>query len=110
MEELDAKDHRMKDISKYLKEPVRPHHFDGRERWLSGEGAGSWFLIEKEEQYSDHYKVVRFSPDGIIECQGVFEASKSFDINKEFKLTFPSHCALVTVIQNRKEIRFIRKD
>lgn len=72
-------------------------------KWLSGEGAGSWFHFEKD---LDNFCITRFSPSGIIECKGVFKAEKKFSFTQEFELTYLSHCAEVNVIQNENKIKF----
>lgn len=72
-------------------------------KWLSGEGAGSWFLIE-ESDTKNCYKISRFSQEGFIECQGLFIANDHIDLNKEYSITYPSHCAKVTLLQYDKII------
>ncbi len=39
-------------------------------QWLSGEGAGSWFVFEFPGELLE---LTRYSPDGIIECNGTYE-------------------------------------
>lgn len=77
-------------------------------KWLSGEGAGSWFLIE-EYNSENSYKVSRFSPDGTIECEGQFTTNRPFEISKEYSITYPSHCAKVTLSQFGKTITLHKK-
>ena len=71
-------------------------------KWLAGEGAGSWFVIDFEAQ--GLYRVTRYSPSGIEECSGIFETTDFFDLEKEYKVTYPSHCVKVTVLQGYKDI------
>ena len=39
-------------------------------QWLSGEGGGAWFYIQKEE---NNYRIKRYTPQGIVDCDRVFE-------------------------------------
>lgn len=77
----------------------RPSNLPHSSKWLAGEGAGSWFTIEKTPT-KNVFKVYRFSPEGIMECEGLFFTDSHFDLEKGYELTYPSHCAVVTVIQN----------
>lgn len=72
-------------------------------KWLSGEGAGSWFLIEKSTA-KNQYVISRFSPEGALECSGVFSTDTPFDLNDTYHLDYPSHCKQVTVIQFEKKV------
>lgn len=96
----------MIDLPKILPAPKRrPSSLPHSSKWLSGEGAGSWFLIE-ECSGENCFKVSRFSPEGILECEGLFVTESHFDPAQGFELTYPSHCAVVTVIQFAKTIVF----
>lgn len=70
-------------------------------QWLSGEGAGSWFYLQKAE---DYYIVSRYSPEGTLECEGLFmfKGQSGFDINEDYQFRHLSHCQRVTVMQNEK--------
>lgn len=84
-----------------LSAPSIPDHLDGNVKWLSGEGGGSWFLIECIETT---YKVSRYSPNGNLECSSSFSTTETIDLTGIYSITYPSHCAVVTVIQNNKPI------
>lgn len=71
-------------------------------KWLAGEGAGSWFVIDALD--NDQFEITRFSPNGIEECTGVFETIDEFDFSQAYEMTYPTHCAKVTIIQNEKNI------
>lgn len=90
-------------LPELLQAPDRPNNVSKHAHWLAGEGAGSWFNIE---HMNDNYLVCRFSDTGSLECQGRFKTSTHFDITKSYKITFPSHCAKVTVVQNDEKIVF----
>ncbi|MFT5513512.1 MAG: hypothetical protein ACI8SE_001920 [Bacteroidia bacterium] len=79
-----------------LQSSGRPSGLPSHAKWLSGEGAGSWFVIA---QNGSDYTIKRYSDDGNIECEGIFKTTESFDINHNYELTYPSHCAKVSVIQ-----------
>lgn len=93
-------------LPKILPPPPRPGRLPESAKWLAGEGAGSWFVIEKHES-SHYYKVSRFSPEGVRECEGLFETGDEIDLEKPFELTYPSHCAEVNVIQGGRNIRLV---
>jgi len=93
-------------LSKVLPAPEKkPANLPPSSKWLAGEGAGSWFTIEKTKT-KNVFEISRFSPDGKGECEGFFTNDVSFNIEKGYELTYPSHCAVVTVIQNAKSITF----
>lgn len=90
-------------LPKILPEPKLPSNLPPSAKWLSGEGAGSWFVIEKE--YGMHYKVERYSPEGLPECEGLFSSTSiNIDLEKDYELTYPSHCAKVSIMQSNEKI------
>ena len=96
----------MRTLSKILPAPEKPAHLRPSIKWLSGEGAGSWFDIQENEA-NNHFKISRYSPEGFVECSGTFTSEKALDLSSEYKLSYPSHCSVVTVIQEGQEIQFI---
>jgi len=89
-----------------LPEPNRPTHLPINAKWLSGEGAGSWFVI-KEEKNSQLYIITRYSPDGNMECKGIFKTDNKVDLGKNFSITYPSHCLKVTILQGNDKYLFV---
>lgn len=89
-----------------LNAPAIPSSIPVSAQWLSGEGCGSWFVIEKQR---DDFIITRYSPEGKIECRGVFiESSNSrFDINSKHEFTYLSHCAKVCIIQENNVHVFV---
>ena len=81
----------------------RPSHLPFSAKWLSGEGAGSWFVIERTGNPLQ-YKITRFSPGGMIECEGLFQSDKIVYLDKQYELTYPAHCSRVTIIQEGTKI------
>ena len=73
--------------------------------WLSGEGCGSWFRIEK---LGKNYVVCRLDPGGKPECKGLFRqvAGQPINIADELEFTYLSHCAEVNIIQNDQVLKF----
>ncbi len=93
-------------LPKILPSPRRPGRLPESVKWLAGEGAGSWFVVEKDKN-SHCYIVSRFSPEGVKECESLFKTHNEFDLKKPFELTYPSHCAEVNVIQGKHFIRLV---
>jgi len=92
-------------LPEILPQPKLPNHLSENAIWLAGEGAGSWFVIEKIE----YYQISRYSSEGKLECKGDFTTtSTSFDRTNTFEISYPSHCLTVTILQNDKIIVFKR--
>ena len=92
-----------------LRQPSRSVYIPKNAQWLSGEGAGSWFGFSFEEQF---IKVTRYSPNGQIECSGLYKNSllqKPTDISK-FKIQYLSNCQIVTFKNGDKTLTFEKID
>ena len=89
-----------------LPEPKLPIALPGTAKWLAGESAGSWFVIEKDND--NQYKISRFSPEGCLECEGIFKAEKVVGLHEDFTITYPAHCSVVTIFQGNEKIRFMQ--
>lgn len=87
-----------------LPEPERAAGIPPTAQWLAGEGAGSWFNILPAG--NETFEITRFSPEGTVECNGIFVISgnQSFDIEEPYRFDYLSHCEKVKIIQNYKEI------
>lgn len=94
-------------LKRTLPEPTKPSNVPLGAQWISGIGAGSWFSIKQE---SENYRISRFSPDGMLECNGVFKESNfsSFNINLPFQFDHLSHCQSVVIKQSEKKLEFNR--
>ena len=92
-----------------LAEPERPSGMPVNAQWLSGEGAGSWFCIEKS---GSGFLVRRFSPKGEPECKDIFSTpdGHSFDPDKPYRFEHLSHCKKVRVFQDNRIMEFKRPD
>lgn len=92
-----------------LPQPEKQSDIPGNAQWLSGEGAGSWFFIQKQE---DCYTITRYNEAGETECQANFRATSAstFEIDRPFRFTHLSHCQKVTIIQDDKKISFVRTE
>jgi len=92
-------------LSKILDEPAYPNHLPIGAKWLAGEGAGSWFVIENMH-IDGIYKVSRYSPKGDLECCGQYILDDVIDLSKEYVITYPSHCSTISIIQKQRTHRF----
>jgi hypothetical protein len=90
-------------LNSTLPEYDKPDCIPGDAKWLSGEGAGSWFAIEKK---ADNYKIRRFGPDGSLECENLFFIANNqpLDLSKSFRFDHLSHCERARIIQDGKRI------
>ncbi|NVJ84668.1 MAG: hypothetical protein HWE15_00075 [Algoriphagus sp.] len=81
-----------------LPQPAKPESIPFQSQWLAGEVAGSWFNLQEEPH---GYRISRFSPEGVLECSGIFENNSihSFSIDEPYEFTHLSHCNQVTVMQ-----------
>jgi len=98
----------MNKLPKVLRAPDRPSNLHHNAKWLAGEGAGSWFLIEACEENEQEYQVQRFSPEGKLECTGIFAADLYVDLNIEYVISYPSQCQKVTIIQGERSFTMVR--
>ena len=90
-----------------LPAPARVENVPIGAQWLAGEGAGSWFYISKAE---NNFEITRFSPEGKIECTGIFICNNAepFTIQEPYQFTHLSHCKTVNIIQNNSTFTFER--
>ena len=79
-----------------LPQPERHPDIPENAQWLGGEGAGSWFVLEFQKIL---LRVTRYSPDGIVECSGLYEEPNGhlIDPNGIFKVNYPSNCKVVNL-------------
>lgn len=96
----------MKTRTHILPAPSKPLNIPSTSKWLSGEGCGSWFCIEKKQE---EYIITRYNPEGKTECKGIFKGAKKFDINNAYEFTYLSHCNEVNIIQNNLKYTFTLK-
>lgn len=87
--------------------PAKPKNISKNSQWLSGEVAGSWFLLE---QIKNEYIITRYSADGKQECTGKFKLmdTQNFDIKTPYTFTHLSHCNQVSIIQHPYLLKFYR--
>ncbi|MGY8950861.1 MAG: DUF6695 family protein [Flavobacteriales bacterium] len=67
----------------------------------------SWFEITEEER---EFRIKRYSEKGKLECDRIFTTDTDFDINKDYKFTYISHCKECNIIQNGTIITFKTTD
>ena len=88
-------------LPKLLKQPNIPENLPKDAKWLAGEGAGSWFVFLK---MNERVLVRRFSPKGQFECENTYEID--FNLEDNFKMDYPSHCSVISIIHNDTKRRF----
>lgn len=90
-----------------LEQPLKNEKIAENAKWLSGEGSGSWFSINED---LENYLISRYSPEGELECRGIFKVSNFnyFNLNLPFQIDHLSHCQSVVVNQSGKLIIFKR--
>ena len=82
---------------------TRPNKLSEKAQLIKGLGASSWFTIEVE---NDKYRIKRFSTEGKLECSRLFTTQGDFNINKEYKFTYLSHCKECTILQDNQKLKF----
>ncbi len=91
-----------------LPPPERYPNIPEKAQWLSGEGAGSWFVFDIENTL---LRVTRYSIYGIVECTGLYENKDAITLlrnQNSYQITFPSNCKTVSLKVNDTEIKFHR--
>ncbi len=93
-----------------LPRPIMTHKIPVSSQWLAGEGAGSWFYIAQKD--SNHFHITRYNSDGRLECEGIFKIKDHmiFKENHAYTVTYPSHCATVSIIQDGNLIQFQKRE
>lgn len=91
-----------------LPAPERHPNISEKAQWLSGEGAGSWFVFDIENTL---LKVTRYSVYGVLECTGLYENKEAIALLKNqnsYQITYPSNCKTVSLKVNDSKIKFHR--
>ena len=89
-----------------LEAPDRPSEIDTAAQWLAGEGAGAWFSLQQLKGGLFFSK--RFSPSGQLECSGELQTTLELNLSMPYTITYPSHCQMITLIQNDQSIVLTR--
>lgn len=82
--------------------PNLPISIPASSKWLSGQGAGGWFSIEATSN-SNEYRIIRYTPEGLIDCDRIFELLDNgfvFDLKKPYEFMHVSHCSKCKIQQN----------
>lgn len=103
----------LKPISKTLLKvtlpiPQKTNRVPKNAQWLSGEGAGSWFVFKLQGTL---LRVIRYSPNGKVECSGLFEnrdANSLLGKINEAQITYPSNCRKVSLQIEEHVYKFLR--
>jgi len=90
-----------------LRAPSRNSSIPEKAQWLGGEGAGSWFDFEIQKS---QVLVTRYSPDGIVECTGLFknQYNQGSMPDNSFQITHPSNCRVVSLAYKDRKLLFER--
>lgn len=90
-----------------LQQPEKTPAIPSNAQWLSGEGVGSWFSFEL---HKNSLKATRFSQEGAIECSGLYKniTSESVPLDHEYKITYPSNCKVISLVNSTQEFQFNR--
>lgn len=90
-----------------LQSPERDSNIPPNAQWLGGEGVGSWFNVEFQDNL---LKLTRYSPKGVVECTGLYKnlnGNKISSTNK-YKVTYPTNCKVVSILSESGEVKFER--
>lgn len=91
------------ELPEVLPQPGIPENLSDGVKWLSGEGAGSWFDLYFE---NGMLFMQRYTAKGIKECENTFPVPDDFNPSQDFEITYPCFCNKITVIQGDKKIIF----
>lgn len=90
--------------------PPVPEFLRGKAYWLSGEGAGSWFTIER---FLGDYLIHRYTPDGQVEFAGIYEVEtndKKIQLKKPLRFEHLSHFQSISISQDGRNFRLRLQD
>ncbi len=89
---------------------LKPESIPRQAQWVSGEGDGSWFVIESVS--AAQFLITRFSAKGKIECKSIFECQThlTFSVSQPYTFVHLSHCKEVRILQNNHTFLFKRKE
>lgn len=96
-----------KQLKTTLMKPERNAAIPSHSQWLSGEGAGSWFAFNFQ---NNSLIATRYSPEGVVECSGLYKniTSGSVSPDHEYTITYPSNCKVISLQNSVKEFQFER--
>jgi len=95
------------ELKSTLPQPEKHADIPEGAQWLGGEGAGSWFVMEVQKKL---LRVARYSPEGIVECIGLYKGSNGhlLDPNDLFRVDYPSNCNKVNLKYDEGELQYER--
>jgi hypothetical protein len=95
------------ELNTTIPQPVRHPLIPAYAKWISGEGVGSWFAFFFEKEL---LKATRYSPDGIIECSGLYkgpaEGMEGFE--DSIDLDYLSNCKEINLLYKGKRLTFYK--
>lgn len=92
-----------KNLKEVMPAPARPVGMPKESIWLSGEGAGSWFLLGKE---GEGYTILRFDEEGALEYRGRYQllGDAPFDPSQVFELQYLTHYQAACIFQHNQHL------
>ena len=72
-------------------------------QWLSGEVAGSWFVVSQEK--SGMIRIKRYTVLGKMECSSLFKSSTKLNLKRKYQITYPSDYSKVSLNQDGQKIQ-----
>jgi len=87
--------------------PVKHKNIPASAQWLGGEGSGSWYHIEID---NDKIKTTSFTPEGRIEWAAIYKNKENFCLTKkhDYTVTYNTNFKIVTLIIDNKKVYFER--
>lgn len=95
-----------KQLNSTLPAPKRHPDIPPHAQWLSGEGAGSWFVINP---LHNGFEVHRFAPSGKKECSSFYEGNnykKLFSKRSGYAIAHPGNCRKITIKTGNLRVSF----
>ncbi len=87
----------------------QPKNIPSKSKWLNGEGAGTWLLVEPENQSKEVFRIKRYDEAGTPEFDLLFHLDTGeLDFQKEYHFDYPSHALKCTIQQAGSKLNFKR--
>ena len=87
--------------------PEKTENLPDGVQWVPGEGSGAWFHLSQPIGLAqNHYRILRWEPDGTQTCDRTFVAQDGFKIDEPYQFVHISHCTMCSLDQNGTNFRF----
>lgn len=84
-----------------LPKPIHPENIPQNAFWLSGEGAGSWYVLSKNNSI---LILQKYSPCGEFESESFFRDEIDHEDMNAWHITYPSDCRILTLSNGIKTL------